>query len=129
MVRNSNFEYNTYPCPPYYLKTCGAFQNKFLGVYILFLISMMPKDKLYPILDTRISVRLSVRVWRSQYPPWILKLCWLESFSQRLISLNDKTKIIAFFAAKKRNIFKNFNFFAKKYFFGFFKIFFGFSDF
>ena len=58
----------------------------------------------HPILDTRISVRLSFRVSRSDHPPWILKGDGLESSGRRLISLIGKTKGIAFFP----NIFSDF---------------------
>ena len=57
---------------------------------------------IYPILDTRIS---SVRLSRSDHPPWILKRGGLESSGQRLISSIGKTKGIAFFFFGKKKYF------------------------
>ena len=75
-----------------------------------------------PILDTRISVRPSfVRPLRSgEPPPWILKRGVLESYGPRLISLNYKIKIIAFFSL----IFFAKKILKKKGFFFFFFLFF-----
>ena len=54
----------------------------------------------------------SVRVSRSEYPPWILKGGELESYGRRLISSIGKTKRIAFFS-RQENIFKISNFLKK----------------
>ena len=43
------------------------------------------------------SFHLPFRPQPSSYPPWMLIQCGLESSDQRLISLNGKTKIVAFF--------------------------------
>ena len=59
----------------------------------------------YPILESGSTVLLLLLLLQLRGPQWILKWVGLESSGQRLISLNGKTKRIAFFAMRKKNIY------------------------
>ena len=70
-----------------------------LTQYLIILEGIFLEYLLYPRLDTRVSVHhfLSIRLYRSGYPNWILKWGWLENTDQRQFFVNGKTKIKAFF--------------------------------